>query len=74
MEALIRLFVLACLLTMLVAAIALSASLLAILQERLPQFAQWRAGNSGKINHSGGDWLRRRSRNHRSMPRCRVPR
>lgn len=31
------------LLTMLVAAIALLASLLAILQERLPQFAQWRA-------------------------------
>ncbi len=30
-------------LTMLVAAIALLASLLAILQERLPQFAQWRA-------------------------------
>ena len=31
------------LLTMMVAAIALLASLLAILQERLPQFAQWRA-------------------------------
>jgi putative ABC transport system permease protein len=31
------------LLTMVVAAIALLASLLAILQERLPQFAQWRA-------------------------------
>ena len=31
------------LLTMIVAAIALLASLLAILQERLPQFAQWRA-------------------------------
>jgi putative ABC transport system permease protein len=31
------------LLTMIVAAIALQASLLAILQERLPQFAQWRA-------------------------------
>jgi len=31
------------LLTLLVAAIALLASLLAILQERLPQFAQWRA-------------------------------
>jgi len=31
------------LLTMLVAAIALLASLLAILQERLPEFAQWRA-------------------------------
>ena len=30
-------------LTMIVAAIALLASLLAILQERLPQFAQWRA-------------------------------
>jgi putative ABC transport system permease protein len=30
-------------LTLLVAAIALLASLLAILQERLPQFAQWRA-------------------------------
>ncbi|MCP4485758.1 MAG: ABC transporter permease [Gammaproteobacteria bacterium] len=30
-------------LTMMVAAIALLASLLAILQERLPQFAQWRA-------------------------------
>ncbi len=31
------------LLTLIVAAIALLASLLAILQERLPQFAQWRA-------------------------------
>ena len=31
------------LLTMIVAAIALLASLLAIMQERLPQFAQWRA-------------------------------
>jgi len=31
------------LLTMIIAAIALLASLLAILQERLPQFAQWRA-------------------------------
>jgi putative ABC transport system permease protein len=31
------------LLTLLVAAVALLASLLAILQERLPQFAQWRA-------------------------------
>ncbi len=31
------------LLTMIVAAIALLASLMAILQERLPQFAQWRA-------------------------------
>ena len=31
------------LLTMIIAAIALFASLLAILQERLPQFAQWRA-------------------------------
>ena len=31
------------LLTLIVAAIALMASLLAILQERIPQFAQWRA-------------------------------
>ena len=30
-------------LTLIVAAIALLASLLAIMQERLPEFAQWRA-------------------------------